>query len=184
MKITVFLGSSCGNDPAYEKAAAELGTWIGENGHTLIYGGASVGLMGILANAVLSHHGKVTGVMPQFMVDGHKNHSSLTEFRITADMTERKKILLEEGDAFIAMPGGPGTLEEISDAISSVRLGLMCKPCLLYNLHHYYEPLKGLFENMISSGFVRKEEIKEISFPENLKEIAGILNNESRSVIS
>ena len=177
MKITVFLGSSCGNDPVYEQAAESLGKWIGASGHTLVYGGASVGLMGKLADAVLSQHGKVIGIMPEFMVDGHKNHESLTEFHVTKDMAERKKILLEEGDACVAMPGGPGTLEEISDAISSVRLGLIHEPCLLYNLNHYYDPLKKLLENMIDNGFVQKEELADVFFPENLQEIEQILND-------
>lgn len=177
MKITVFLGSSTGNSPVYEKAAEELGTWIGQNGHTLVYGGASVGLMGILADAVLSHNGKVIGIMPEFMIDGHKNHASLTEFRVAKDMAERKKMLLDEGDAFIAMPGGPGTLEEISDAISSLRLRLFDKPCLLYNLNHYYDPLKKMFKQMISSGFVQKEEISRVYFPTDLNEINDCLTN-------
>lgn len=175
MKITVFLGSSTGNSPVYEKAAEELGAWIGDNGHTLIYGGASVGLMGTLADAVLAGHGKVIGIMPEFMVDGHKNHLSLTEFRIVKDMTERKKMLLEEGDAFIAMPGGPGTLEEISDAVSSVRLRLFDKPCLFYNIDHYYDPMKDMFEKMIEEGFVDRNEISQVSFPENPADIRNIL---------
>lgn len=173
----MFLGSSKGNNPMYETAAQELGAWIGDHGHTLVYGGASVGLMGTLADAVLSHHGKVIGVMPRFMIDGHKNHPSLTEFRITEDMAERKKELLAEGDAFIAMPGGPGTLEEISDAVSSLRLRLFDKPCLLYNLNHYYDPLKEQFDRMTEAGFVQKEEIEKVGFPETLEEIENSLMN-------
>lgn len=177
MNITVFLGSSAGNSPVYEKAAEELGAWIAEQGNVLVYGGASVGLMGKLADATLSHHGKVIGIMPAFMIDNHKNHPSLTEFHVTEDMSERKKMLLEEGDAFIAMPGGPGTLEEISDAISSVRLQLFDKPCLLYNLNHYYDPLREMFEKMKKAGFVQPEELREVYFPENLKEISACLKD-------
>lgn len=179
MKITVFLGSSTGNSPVYEKAAEELGAWIGDHGHTLVYGGASVGLMGILADSALAHRGRVIGIMPAFMVDGHKNHLSLTEFRIVKDMTERKKMLLEEGDAFIAMPGGPGTLEEISDAVSSVRLQLFDKPCLFYNLRHYYDPMKAMFEKMNEEGFVDQNEIRQVSFPENPDEISSCLKEQA-----
>lgn len=154
MNITVYLGSSYGNDNSYADACHDLGTWIGKNGHTLVYGGAAVGTMGILADAVIDNGGKVIGIMPRFMINGKKNHTHLSEFIVTEDMSERKKKMMQMGDAFIAMPGGPGTLEEISEVISASRLHLIDKPVFLLNLNHYYDSLKKQFDVMRKAGFL------------------------------
>lgn len=123
MNITVYLGANAGNDPALAEAVRELGSWIGANGHRLVYGGSRSGLMGQLAQSALDAGGTVTGVEPQFFVQQELQHDGLTELIVTKDMTERKTKMIELGDAFIAFPGGTGTLEEIAEVMSKVSLG-------------------------------------------------------------
>jgi uncharacterized protein (TIGR00730 family) len=118
MKITVFLGSMFGSRPVYKAAVTKLGRWIGKEGHWLVYGGSMTGLMGTLAEAVLSAGGKVTGVEPQMFVEQDLQSDELTELIVVPDIPSRRKVMLEMGDVYIAFPGGTGTLEEISEAIS------------------------------------------------------------------
>ena len=113
MNIAVYIGSDEGKKDIYRQAAQELGLWIGRNGHTLIYGGSAMGLMGVLANAVLAEQGKVIGVEPQFFVEEEVQHSGITALIVTETMSERKQKMMELADSFIAFPGGIGTLEEI-----------------------------------------------------------------------
>ena len=117
MNITVYLGASNGNDQNLILASRELGKWIGENGHTLVYGGSKCGLMGELAESVLKAKGKVIGVEPQFFIDAGFDYPEITQLIVTQDMSERKAKMIELGDAFIAFPGGTGTLEEITEVI-------------------------------------------------------------------
>ena len=142
MNITVYLGASEGNDPSLKEAVRALGTWIGNAGHALVYGGSKSGLMGELAESVLHAGGKVTGVEPQFFIDAGFEYNAVTELIVTKDMTERKEKMIGLGSAFIAFPGGTGTLEEIAEVMSKVSLGLLDKPCILYNLNGYYDGLK------------------------------------------
>lgn len=118
MNITVYLGANKGIDDTFSIAVRELGKWIGANGHTLIYGGSKTGLMGELAESVLMEGGRVTGVEPQFFVEAEVQYDEITELIVTKDMTERKTKMIELGDAFIAFPGGTGTLEEITEVMS------------------------------------------------------------------
>lgn len=120
MNITVYLGANAGNDPALAQATAELGRWIGESGNTLVYGGSASGLMGVLAKSVLGAGGKAIGVEPQFFIDEGYEFDGLTELIVTRDMSERKAKMIELGEAFIALPGGTGTLEEITEVMSNV----------------------------------------------------------------
>lgn len=116
MNITVYLGANEGNDPSLRKAVQELGTWIGASGNALVYGGSKTGLMGEIAKSVLDAGGNVTGVEPQFFMDEGFQYDGLTELIVTKDMSERKNKMIELGDAFIAFPGGTGTLEEIAES--------------------------------------------------------------------
>ena len=122
MNITVYLGANKGIDDTFSIAVRELGKWIGANGHTLIYGGSKTGLMGELAESVLMEGGRVTGVEPQFFVEAEVQYDEITELIVTKDMTERKTKMIELGDAFIAFPGGTGTLEEITEVMSKLFL--------------------------------------------------------------
>ena len=128
MHITVYLGASAGNDPAVARAVRELGAWIGSAGHTLVYGGSRSGLMGQLAQAALATGAPVIGVEPQFFIDAEYQLNGLTQLIVTKDMSERKAKMMELGDAFIAFPGGTGTLEEIADAVSASALNKLDGP--------------------------------------------------------
>ena len=175
MNITVYLGANEGNDPALKQAVQELGRWIGESGNALLYGGSRCGLMGEIAESTLNAGGKVTGVEPEFFVQGELQHEGLTELIVTKDMTERKTKMIALGDAFIAFPGGTGTLEEISEIISKVALNQLNAPCILYNLNGYYDDLKHLLSLMIEKGLSSAERQKGIFFAETLEEIKDIL---------
>ena len=175
MNITVYLGANKGNDPELVRAVRELGTWIGESGHALVYGGSKSGLMGELADSVLRAGGQVTGVEPQFFVDAGFEHDGLTELIVTKDMTERKTKMIELGDAFIAFPGGTGTLEEIAEVMSKVSMKQLDAPCILYNLNGYYNSLQEFLHHMIEKELSSEERQQGIHFAENLDEICRIL---------
>ena len=175
MNITVYLGANAGNDPALAEAVRELGSWIGANGHRLVYGGSRSGLMGRLAHSVLMAGGEVTGVEPQFFIDKGYEYDEITTLIVTRDMAERKTKMIELGDAFIAFPGGTGTLEEISEIMSKVSLKQLAAPCILYNLNGYYNHLKALLAHMIDMGLSTPERQEGIYFAETLDDIRAIL---------
>ena len=175
MKITVYLGENEGNDPALKAAVRELGTWIGESGNSLVYGGSKSGLMGELAESVLAAGGTVTGVEPQRFVDEGFLYDAITELIVTPDITERKTKMIELGDAFIAFPGGTGTLDEIAEIMSKVALQDLDAPCILYNLNGYYHGLKILLDHMITMGLSSEEKLQGIYFASDLSEIKKIL---------
>ena len=175
MNITVYLASSTGNDYKFEEAVKELGSWIGASGNTLVYGGSKTGLMGELAQSVLQAGGKVIGVEPQFFIDKGYEYDEITTLIVTRDMTERKTKMIELGDAFIAFPGGTGTLEEISEIMSKVSLKQLAAPCILYNLNGYYDHLKALLAHMIDMGLSTPERQEGIYFAETLDDIRAIL---------
>ena len=175
MKITVYLGASEGNDPALKTAVQELGRWIGQSGNALVYGGSRSGLMGLLADSVLAAGGQVTGVEPRFFVEQELQHNGLTELIVTENMAQRKAKMIELGDAFVAFPGGTGTLEEIAEVMSKVSLKHLDAPCILYNLNGYYNDLKALLNHMIEKGLSSKARQEGIYFAENLGDIKRIL---------
>ena len=176
MNITVYLGALEGNDPALAEAVKELGTWIGKSGNSLVYGGSKSGLMGKLAESVLNAGGQATGVEPQFFIDEEVQYEGLTELIVTKDMTERKNRMIELGDAFIAFPGGTGTLEEISEVMSKVSLKQLNAPCILYNLNGYYDSLMALLKHMRDMGLSLEERQKGIYFANTLEQIKNILS--------
>lgn len=175
MNITVYLGANAGNDPALRDAVRALGRWIGESGNELVYGGSKNGLMGALAESVLAAGGRATGVEPQVFVDQGFLYDELTELIVTRDFPERKAKMLELGDAFIAFPGGTGTLEEIAEVMSAVSLGHLSAPCILYNLDGYYNDLKSLLEHMIDKGLSSPQRQQGIYFADDLRQIASII---------
>lgn len=175
MNITVYLGSNEGRDPALKQAAKELGAWIGSHGHTLIYGGSKCGLMGILAESVLQSGGKVIGVEPEFFVSAGLIYEAIDQLIVTPDMTERKAKMIELGDAFIAFPGGTGTLEEIAEIMSKVYLGHLDAPCILYDLNGYYSGLKAQLACMADAGLSNLKGQQKISFARSLNEIVELL---------
>lgn len=175
MNITVYLGANEGNDPCLRRAVEELGAWIGSSGNALVYGGSKSGLMGALADNVLNAGGEVTGVEPNFFIENEFQHDGLTKLIVTEDMVERKNKMIELGEAFIAFPGGTGTLEEIAEVMSKVSLKHLDAPCILYNLNGYYDDLKALLNHMIEKGLSSKERQEGIYFVEDLDDIKRIL---------
>lgn len=177
MNITVYLGANEGNDPALKQAVRELGTWIGESGNDLVYGGSKVGLMGIIAESVLRAGGKVTGVEPQFFMEKELQYDAVTHLIVTETMAERKTKMIELGDAFVAMPGGTGTLEEISEVMSLLALDRLEAPCILYNLHGYYDSLQQLLDRMIAADLSNEYRQRNIYFVKNLDELQKVLDS-------
>ena len=177
MNITVYLGANEGNDPTLRKAVEELGAWIGSSGNALVYGGSKSGLMGAIADSVLRSGGEVTGVEPQFFIENGFQHEGLTRLIVTEDMSERKNKMIELSDAFIAFPGGTGTLEEIAEVMSKVSLKHLSAPCILYNLDGYYNGLKALLLRMVEKGLSSKERQAGIYFAEDLDEIKQVLRS-------
>lgn len=182
MNITVYLGANEGKDPSLKTAVRELGTWIGESGSRLIYGGSKSGLMGELAESVLQAGGEVIGVEPQFFIDMEYQYDEITELSVTKDMTERKMKMIELGDVFIAFPGGTGTLEEIAEVMSKVSLKHLTAPCILYNLNDYYDGLQTLLRHMTEMGLSSPERQEGIYFAKDLSEIREIIKNQRSNV--
>lgn len=180
MNITVYLGSYEGNDPALKEAVAKLGTWIGESGNVLVYGGSKAGLMGVLATSVVSAGGEAIGVEPYYFVEEELQYEELTQLIVTQNMSERKAKMIELGDAFIALPGGTGTLEEISEIMSGVSLGHVDAPCIIYNHNGYYDGLQQQLNKMIEKGLSTTERQKKICFAESVDEIIRILKTAGR----
>ena len=154
-RVCIYCGSSAGTHPAHRVAAAELGTALAQAGIGVVYGGASVGLMGEVANAALAAGGEVTGVIPKSLVDRELAHTSLTKLEITASMHERKARMAELSDAFVALPGGVGTMEEIFEVWTWAQLGIHEKPCALFDVAGYYHHLVQFLDHQHNEGFVR-----------------------------
>ena len=182
MNITVYLGAKEGNDPALKTAVQELGRWIGQSGNALVYGGSRSGLMGLLADSVLAAGGQVTGVEPRFFVEQELQHNGLTELIVTENMAQRKAKMIELGDAFVAFPGGTGTLEEIAEGMSKVSLKHLAAPCILYNLNDYYDGLQTLLRHMTEMGLSSPERQEGIYFAKDLSEIREIIKNQRSNV--
>lgn len=152
--LAVFCGSKCGASDVYLEEAKLLGKELAERGITLVYGGASLGIMGAVANSVLDAGGKVIGIMPNFLDTKERTHRGLTELHIVGSMHERKAKMAELSDGFIALPGGPGTLEEFFEIFTWGQLGLHHKPLGILNTNYYYNPLVALFHHMTDAQFM------------------------------
>ena len=176
MKIAVYLGANEGNDPRLKEAVAQLGAWIGQSGNSLVYGGSKSGLMGVIADSALDAGAEVIGVEPQFFIDEGYQHDGLTQLIVTENMSERRAKMIELSDAFIAFPGGTGTLEELSEVMSGVSLRLIDGVCIIYNLNGYYDSLRDLLVHMIETGLSSENRQRGIYFAQSLEEIKDILN--------
>ena len=175
MNITVYLAAYDGKDPMFEKAVRELGTWIAKSGNQLVYGGSKQGLMGHLAESAINAGGTAIGVEPQFFIDNEYQYDNLTKLIITKDIEERKRKMIELGDAFIAFPGGTGTLDEITEVIAKVSLKQMTAPCIIYNLNGYYDYFKAFLKHMTDMGLSSEKRQEGIYFADNLAQIKEIL---------
>ncbi|MBK7643206.1 MAG: TIGR00730 family Rossman fold protein [Planctomycetes bacterium] len=152
--LCVFCGSRSGHAPAHAAAARTLGTLLAERGIELVFGGGRVGLMGVLADAVLARGGRAIGVIPRALEERELGHQGLTRLHVVGTMHERKALMAELSQAFVALPGGFGTLEEICEAITWTQLGFHPKPCALLDVDGYWGPLAQLFDHALAQGFV------------------------------
>ena len=155
--ICVYCGSSPGTDPAFGEAARRFGKILAESGVRLIYGGGSIGLMGALATSVIEHGGDVTGIIPEFLTAKERPRRLARELIVTRDMHERKWKMFEMADAFVALPGGVGTLEELVEQLTWLQLGRHRKPVLLANINNFWDPLIEIIDHMRTLGFIHSE---------------------------
>ena len=155
--ICVYCGSSDGRNPAFKAAADRFGELLAENGIGLVYGGGSLGLMGAVARSVLRHGGNVTGIIPEFLSERERMLRDVQTLTVTKDMHERKHLMFEQSDAFVALPGGIGTLEETVEMLTWSQLGRHAKPVALANIEGYWDPLRVLFDHMRQEVFIRRD---------------------------
>lgn len=180
MNITVYCGAHYGRDPEFTARARELGEWMAKNGHRLVYGAGDVGTMGVIANAVLDNGGDVVGITPDFFVFAEEIHDKLTELEVVPDLPERRSRMIQLGEAFIALPGGTGTLDEITEVITLTRLGRLgetIRPVMLYNINGFYDHLLSFFDRVADEEFFGRkdrENIHEVRSIENIEEILAL----------
>lgn len=167
MNICVFCGSSEGAQPGYRRAASDLGKALASHGHGLVYGGASIGLMGAVADAVIAGGQKATGVLPEGLAKRELAHTGLTQLHIVDTMHERKAMMSELSDAFIVLPGGIGTLEEMFEIWTWGQLGIHNKPLGLLNVNHYFDGLTRFLDHVTSEGFMGTSQRRNLLYAED-----------------
>ncbi len=177
MNVCVFAASSSRIDKRYSLAAAEMGSLFARSKISVIYGGGGIGLMGVLADAVIANGGVITGVMPSFMNDEGWGHPAVPDMILTSDMGERKKKMFSSADAVVALPGGVGTLEELTEAITLKQLGLFDGPVVILNTLNFYESLIRFFDNMVEGKFLRNEHKAIWEVANTPKEVLNALSN-------
>ena len=169
MKICVFCGSASGKQPRYMQQASYVGTAIAQHGWTLVYGGGNTGLMGSVANAALQAQGQVIGIMPHLLIERERALMSVTEFETVPDMATRKQRMIDLSDAFVILPGGMGTLDELFEVLTWYQLGIHTKPSFILNSNGFYDPLLAQIQHMQAEGFLYYEAPIEIATdPESL----------------
>lgn len=157
-QLAIYCGSKKGNHPAYIEAAKKMADSLFHNHISIVYGGGHVGIMGIIANAMLEKGGKVTGVIPKKLVDFEVAHQNLTALKIVTGMHERKQIMMDLSDGFITLPGGIGTMEELFEVFTWQNIGYHNKPCGLLNVNDYYTPLIQMIDKMVVEGFLAQNQ--------------------------
>jgi len=180
MTICVFASSSSRVNSEFGLAAAKLGSLLAQSGMDVVYGGGGIGLMGKLADAVIENGGKITGVIPLFMKEEGWGHHGLTDMIITPDMGERKKTLFSMSDAVVALPGGVGTLEELTEAITLKQLSLFDGPVIILNTLGFYRSFFDFLENMIDAHFLRREHKGIWEIVNTPEEVISVLNRKDR----
>jgi uncharacterized protein (TIGR00730 family) len=180
--VCVYCGSSAGADPAFAAAARALGKILADNRIRLVYGGGSVGMMGALADSVLTHGGNVTGVIPDFLVNKEHMLAGAQEIVVARDMHERKRVMFERADAFVALPGGIGTLEELVEQLTWAQLGRHRKPILLANIAGFWDPLRELIDHMGALGFLHYAHRFNYLIADKVEDILPALREAARAV--
>ena len=171
MKIAVFCGSSTGNDIEYINATKKLGKFFALNNIDVVYGGGNVGLMGAIADSVMENGGKVYGVIPEKLQEKELSHNEITELTVVSNMHERKALMAEMADAFVVLPGGAGTLEEIFEVWTWAQLGFHQKACAFLNVNGFYDKLFDMIEHMCSKKFLKQEYSDMLIKTENQEEL-------------
>lgn len=180
--VCVYCGSGPGADPAFVEAAKELGKVLAENRIRLVFGGGSLGLMGAVANSVLDHGGEVTGIIPEFLTGKERKLTRAQEVIVTGDMHERKQIMFERADAFVALPGGIGTLEELVEQLTWSQLGRHRKPIVIANISGFWDPLCVLLDHMKTLHFIRAGLWVQPLVVERVEEIMPKMREAARAV--
>lgn len=182
--IGVFCGSNHGRSPLYKKAAADLGTYLGQHHYTLVYGGGKIGLMGTLADAAIDAHAHTIGVMPTFLKEREIYHPRLDELEETSDMSERKEKMFDLSDAFITLPGGFGTFEEFFEILSWSQMGLHEKPIALLNINGFFDPLLEMLDRSIQEGFAPEKNRSLYLVSDDLEELFEKMTQFSHQVVN
>ncbi len=167
MNVCIFCGSGSGNNPVYAEAAREIGSLLSSSKSTLIYGGGNIGLMGIIADQVLSLGGKVIGIIPDFLMKKEVGHTGLTQLEVVGSMHERKRRMADLADVFIALPGGWGTLDELAEILTWKQLGLINASVGILNTHHYFDTLLSQMQTMETEGFLSIKNLRELKIDDN-----------------
>ncbi|MGN6650838.1 TIGR00730 family Rossman fold protein, partial [Trinickia sp.] len=173
--VCVYCGSSMGAKPEYARAAQAFGRALVDAGCSLVYGGGRVGLMGVIADEVLAAGGRVVGVIPELLVDKEVGHKGLTELHVVPDMHHRKRMMADLSDAFVALPGGAGTLEELFEVFTWAQLGYHKKAIGLYDIGGYYAPLTAMLEHTVREGFMQKAYLDMLQIDADARSLLGKL---------
>jgi uncharacterized protein (TIGR00730 family) len=177
-RLCVFCGSSPGADPAFAEAAISLGRTLAKTGVELVYGGGNVGLMGLLADSVLESGGRVIGVIPQFLLGKELGHRGLNELRVVDSMHERKALMADLSDGFMALPGGFGTMDEFCEILTWAQLGLHSKPCGLLNVAGFYDPFLAQIDRAVHDRLVRAEHRNLIHVDDDVDGLLSRMNHQ------
>ena len=179
--LCVFCGSSPGTDPAFAAAAARFGTAVADRGIELVYGGASVGLMGAVADAALAAGGRATGVITESLAGHEIAHDSLSDLHVVSTMHERKALMSELSDAFVMLPGGFGTYEEFMESVTWAQLGIHDKPCGILNVDGFYDGLLGFVRHAVAQGFVKAHQVDALVIADDVDRLLAALAGHERS---
>ena len=180
MRLCVYCGSSLGHASHFRAAAAAFGERMGRGGIALVFGGGHIGLMGVLADAVLAAGGTAIGVIPKALVDRELAHQDLTELHVVGSMHERKALMAELSDGFVALPGGAGTLDEMFEQWTWAQLGIHAKPCGFLNVAGYFDPLRAMVDRMVLEGFLNGRDAAIVRFEEDSEALIGWIAGQVR----
>lgn len=177
MNLCIFCGSSTGYLPAYADAARDLGKILAQQSHSLVYGGGNIGLMGIIADSVLENKGEVIGVIPDFLLQREVGHRGISRLEVVNSMHERKKRMADLSHAFIALPGGWGTLDEMAEILTWKQLGLIHQPVGLLNINGFFDPLLEQMRVMVQAGFLRAENFDSLIVESSVEKLLSLISS-------
>ncbi|MBA9077615.1 TIGR00730 family Rossman fold protein [Rufibacter quisquiliarum] len=180
--IAIFCGAQSGHNPVYQEAAHALGTLFAQKGVRLVYGGGKVGLMGVIADAVLAGGGEVVGVIPQSLMDMEVGHPGLTQLHVVQTMHERKALMAAESDAFVAMPGGFGTFDEFCEIVTWNQINIIQKPFALFNVNGYFNPFLQMLDHATAEGFLKPEQRANVLVSDQGEDLMNLVLQKASAV--